>query len=88
MKKGVIHDVSERDLTEVGAKHVIIEQDTDSYFNPVTGQDNLFYLHSNITREFCANESEKDYPGLPIVEVEDGTGRESTSPEGTRSSFP
>ena len=74
MRKGVIRDVSERDLTEVGAKHVIIERDPDPAVNPITDNDNLFYLHSNITREFCANESQKDYPGLPLVEVEDEDG--------------
>lgn len=78
MIKGKIRDVSERDLTEAGAKHVIIERGTDSPFNPITDQDNLFYLHSNITRKFCANESQEGYPGLPVVEIEnaygDGTG--------------
>lgn len=69
MRKGKIRDVNERDLTEVGAKHVIIEQDMDPSINPVTDNDNLFYLHSNITQEFCANESQKDYPGLPITEI-------------------
>ena len=74
MRKGKIRDISERDLTEVGAKHVIIEQDRDPCINPVTDNDNLFYLHSNITQRICANESQKGYPGLPIVEVEDENG--------------
>ena len=74
MKKGVIRDVAERDITKVGAKHVIIERDSDPCVNPITDNDNLFYLHSNITREFCANESEKGYPGLPLVEIEDEDG--------------
>ena len=74
MKKGIIRDVSERDLTKAGAKHVIIERDPDPRANPITEYDNLFYLHSNITREFCANESEKGYPGLPVVEIEDEDG--------------
>ena len=74
MRKGKIRDVSERDLTEVGAKHVIIERDTDSSVNPFTDQDNLFYLHSNVAQTICANESQKDYPGLPLVEVEDENG--------------
>lgn len=74
MKKGIIRDVSERDLTKAGAKHAIIERDTNCGVNPVTDNDNLFYLHSNITREFCANESEDDYPGLPLVEVMDEDG--------------
>lgn len=90
MKKGKIRDISERDLTEVGAKHVIIERDTDRSVNPITDQDNLFYLHSNITREFCANESEKDYPGLPITEIldEDGFGTGEYRPEEDAFIFP
>ena len=74
MKKGVILDAHERDLTKVGERHVIIERDGYPGVDPVTDQDNLFYLHSNITREFCANESQKDYPGLPVVEIEDEDG--------------
>jgi len=74
MKKGIIRDVRDRDLTKVGAKHVIIDRDSDPCVNPTTDDDNLFYLHSNITREFCANESQKGYPGLPIVEIEDEDG--------------
>lgn len=90
MKKGIIRAVSERDLTEVGAKHVIIEQDKYPCVNPVTDNDNLFYLHSNITREFCANESQKDYPGLPIVEIldEDGYGTGEYKPEEDAFLFP
>jgi hypothetical protein len=74
MRKGKIRDISERDLTEVGAKHVIINRDEDPSINPITDLGNLFYLHSNITREFCANESQKDYPGLPITEILDENG--------------
>ena len=75
MKKGIIKDVSDRDLSKPGRKHVIIERDTDhSAFSPLVDQDNLFYLHSRITREFCASESEDGYPGLPITEVEDENG--------------
>jgi hypothetical protein len=90
MRKGKIRDVSERDLTEVGAKHVIIVQDTYRSVNPITDQDNLFYLHSNITQEFCANESEKGYPGLPIVEIEneDGFGTGECRPEEDAFIFP
>lgn len=90
MRKGKIRDVSERDLTKVGAKHVIIARDTDSAFNPVTDNDNLFYLHSNIPREFRANESEKDYPGLPITEIldEDGFGTGEYRPEEDAFIFP
>ena len=76
MRKGIIRDVHERDLTKPGQRHVIIEKDEDPAVNPVTDNDNLFYLHSNITGEFCANESQRDYPGLPIEEIldEDGYG--------------
>lgn len=90
MRKGKIRDVRERDLTEVGAKHVIIEQDRDPAVNPVTDNDNLFYLHSNITREFCGNESEKSYPGLPVVEIEDedGYGTGEYKPEEDAFLFP
>ena len=90
MKKGKILDVSERDLTKVGVKHVIIERDTDPCINPITDQDNLFYLHSNIPREFCGNESEKNYPGLPVVEIEDedGCGTGEYEPEEDAFIFP
>lgn len=90
MKKGIIRDVKERDLMKVGAKHVIIERDSDPRVNPITDNDNLFYLHSNITREFCANESQKDYPGLPIVEIEDedGFGTGEYKPEEDAFIFP
>ena len=74
MRKGEILPEWERDLTEKGGKHVIIKRDEDPCVNPVTDYDNIFYLHSNITREFCANESQKDYPGLPIEEIEDEDG--------------
>lgn len=90
MKKGIIHDVSERDITKVGAKHVIIERDSDPAVNPITDNDNLLYLHSNITREFCANESMKSYPGLPVVEIEDedGYGTGEYKPEEDAFLFP
>lgn len=68
MKKGIIRYVLERDLTKADAKHVIIEREENPCGNPITNNDNLFYLHSNIPREFCGNESQKDYPGLPVVE--------------------
>ena len=74
MKKGKVLDISDRDLTVVGAKHVIIERDEVPGINPITDQDNIFYLHSNITREFCANESESNYPGLPVDEIMDDDG--------------
>lgn len=90
MRKGKIRYVSERDLTEVGAKHVIIEKDKDPCVNPVTDYDNLFYLHSNVTRKFCANESVDNYPGLPVVEIldEDGYGTGEYKPEESAFLFP
>lgn len=92
MKKGIIRSVSERDLTKIGAKHVIIERDTDPRdINPITDDEGcLFYLHSNITREFCASESQEGYPGLPIVEIldEDGCGTGEYKPEEDAFMFP
>lgn len=90
MKKGTIRAESERDLTKAGAKHVIIERDTDSCVNPITDNDNLFYLHSNVTREFRGNESQEDYPGLPVVEIldEDGCGTGEYKPEEDAFLFP
>lgn len=89
MKKGIIRDASKRDLTKAGAKHVIIERDS-SPINPVTEHSNLFYLHSNVTREFCANESRKGYPGLPVVEIldEDGFGTGEYKPKEDAFMFP
>lgn len=52
--------------------HVIIEQDSDP-LNPIKDYDQVFLLHSNIPREFCGNESDKDYDD-PLVEIEDGDG--------------
>lgn len=90
MRKGTIRDVSERDLTKVGAKHVIIERDSDPGVNPIKDNENLFYLHSKITREFCGNESQKGYPGLPITEIldEDGFGTGEYKPEEDAFIFP
>lgn len=75
MKKGIIRNINERDLTKVGAKHVIIMRDTDYYgeLNPIESPYNLFYLHSNI-KAFSGNESQKDYPGLPVEELSDYNG--------------
>lgn len=73
MRKGTIHDVADRDLTKAGQKHVIIESDDDGV-NPITDEDNLFWLHSRIPREFRGNEQDKDYPGLPLENVLDEDG--------------
>lgn len=54
--------------------HVIIERDTTPP-NPLKDWDQVFLLHSNIPREFCGNESERDYDD-PLEEIvdEDGYG--------------
>ena len=54
--------------------HVII--DWDRYApNPLKEYDQVFLLHSNIPREFCGNEDDRDYDD-PLVEIvdEDGYG--------------
>jgi hypothetical protein len=75
MKKIKILDISERDMNETDVKHIIIKRDDDPCFNPMTDWDNLFLLHSNIPREFCGNERDKNYES-PLEEVldEDGYG--------------
>ncbi len=54
--------------------HVIIEHDTTPP-NPLKDYDQVFLLHSNVTREFCGNESDRDYDD-PLEEIvdEDGYG--------------
>lgn len=75
MKKIKILGVAERDMTETDVTHIIIEQDECPSMNPITDWDNLFLLHSNIPREFCGNEHDKNYES-PLEEVldEDGYG--------------
>lgn len=54
--------------------HVIIDWDRDCP-NPLRDWDQVFLLHSNVTREFCGNESDKNYDD-PFEEIvdEDGYG--------------
>jgi hypothetical protein len=75
MKKIKILDMSERDMNETDVKHIIIDRDICPGINPITDWDNLFLLHSNIPREFCGNEHDKNYVS-PLEEVldEDGYG--------------
>ena len=77
MRKGKVMDVRDRDMDKPGQRHVIIEQDKVGV-DPLHDWGQVFYLHSNIQR-FCGNECDKNYPGDPVVEIEDedgyGTGR-------------
>ena len=54
--------------------HVIIDYDRYPP-NPLNEYDQVFLLHSNIPREFCGNESDRDYDD-PLEEIvdEDGYG--------------
>lgn len=54
--------------------HVIIDWDRCPP-NPIKDYDQVFLLHSNVTREFCGNESDRDYDD-PLEEIvdEDGYG--------------
>lgn len=73
MKKIKILDITERDMNETDVKHIIIERDENPCINPITDWDNLFLLHSNIPREFCGNEHDKNYES-PLEEALDGDG--------------
>lgn len=72
MKQGIVLGIKDRDMSEVGGKHVIITQDDNSCFNPITDNENVFLLHMNI-RYMCGNEHEKGYES-PLVEIEDDDG--------------
>ena len=65
--------VSDRDSSKAST-HVIIDRDWDRP-NPLKDYDQVFLLHSNVTRKFCGNESDRDYvsPREEIVD-EDGYG--------------
>ena len=73
MKKRKVFSVDERDSSKAST-HVIIERDTTPP-NPLKDYDQVFLLHSNVTREFCGNESDRDYDD-PLEEIvdEDGYG--------------
>lgn len=72
MKKGKIRPASERNLRDPNGKHVIIERDENGV-DPLHDWDQVFLLHSNIPREFCGNEHDKNYES-PLVEIEDEDG--------------
>lgn len=72
MKQGVVFDIKDRNMREVGGKHVIIRHDDDRSFNPITDNENVFLLHMNVS-SMCGNEHEKDYES-PLVEIEDEDG--------------
>jgi len=73
MKKRKVFSVDQRDSSKAST-HVIIERDTTPP-NPLKDYDQVFLLHSNVTREFCGNESDRNYDD-PLVEIvdEDGYG--------------
>ena len=52
--------------------HVIIERDTMP-LNPLKDWDQVFLLHSNIPREFCGNENDRNYDD-PLEEIMDDDG--------------
>lgn len=72
MKKGIILPVEERDLDDKNGKHVIIERDEDPLC-PYRDWDQAFLFHSNIPREFCGNETDKNYED-PLEEIVDEDG--------------
>ena len=73
MKKRKVFSVDERGSSKAST-HVIIERDTTPP-NPLKDYDQVFLLHSNVTREFCGNESDRGYDD-PLEEIvdEDGYG--------------
>lgn len=73
MKKRKVFSVDKCDSSKAST-HVIIERDTTPP-NPLKDYDQVFLLHSNIPREFCGNESDRDYDD-PLEEIvdEDGYG--------------
>ena len=73
MKKKKVFSVDRRDESKAST-HVVIEWDRDGP-NPLTDWDQVFLLHSNIPREFCGNENDRNYDD-PLEEIvdEDGYG--------------
>lgn len=73
MKKRKVFSVDRRDESKAST-HVIIDWDRCCP-NPLKEYDQVFRLHSNIPREFCGNESDRDYDD-PLEEIvdEDGYG--------------
>ena len=73
MKKKKVFSVDRRDESKAST-HVIIDWDRCQP-NPLREYDQVFLLHSNVTQEFCGNESDRDYDD-PLEEIvdEDGYG--------------
>ncbi len=73
MLKKKVMALDRRDESKAST-HVIIERD-ETPPNPLKDWDHVFLLHSNVTREFCGNESDRDYDD-PLEEIvdEDGYG--------------
>lgn len=73
MKKRKVFSVDRRDESKAST-HVIIDYDRYPP-NPLKEYDQVFLLHSNIPREFCGNEDDRDYDD-PLEEIvdEDGYG--------------
>lgn len=73
MKRKKVLSIGDRDSSKAST-HVIIDWDRNGP-NPLKDYDQVFLLHSNVTREFCGNESDRDYAN-PLEEIvnEDGYG--------------
>ena len=71
MKLKRILSTSDPLFTEVKTR-VIIKRD-ECPQDPLHDWEQVFYMHSMITREFSGNESDKDYVS-PLVEIEDEDG--------------
>lgn len=76
MKLKKILSTSDPLFTKVKTR-VIVKRDYDTP-DPLHDYDQVFYMHSMITPDFCGNESDKGYVS-PLVEIEDedgcGTGK-------------
>ena len=70
IKKKVLA-LDDRDESKAST-HVVIEWDRNCP-NPLTDWDQVFLLHSNIPREFCGNEDDRDYDD-PLEEIKDEDG--------------
>lgn len=71
MKLKKILSTSDPLFTKVKTR-VIVKRDEDPQ-DPLHDWDQVFLMHSMITREFCGNESDKGYVS-PLVEIEDEDG--------------
>ena len=71
MKRKKVLSIDERGASKAST-HVIIDWDRCQP-NPLREYDQVFLLHSNVTREFCGNESDRDYDD-PLEEIVDEEG--------------